>query len=174
VAPGRLTWPAQLGLAVAPTVAELHELIGLEDVKAQVELVADLTRVQLLRAQRGLPVLEQSRHLVLSGDPGTGKTTVARVGRRDLPIARRGGEGGHLVEDRRDRVVVIMAGHPDEMAELVAANPGLRSRFPRTVHFPDYDPDEAVESFRMPCDRGGYRPSRPRPPASIFGTGRHH
>ena len=64
-----------------------------------------------------------------------------------------------LVEDRRDRIVVIMAGYPDEMAQLVSANPGLRSRFPKTIHFPDYDGDELVEIFRMRCDKGGYLPT---------------
>ena len=61
-----------------------------------------------------------------------------------------------LVEDRRDRIVVIMAGYPDEMAQLVAANPGLRSRFPKTIHFPDYDTDELLAIFDMRCRQGGY------------------
>ena len=64
-----------------------------------------------------------------------------------------------LVEDRRDRIVVVMAGYPDEMAELVAANPGLRSRFPKTIHFPDYTTDELVAIFRMRCDGSGYVPT---------------
>ncbi|MFP5579354.1 MAG: AAA family ATPase [Acidimicrobiia bacterium] len=199
---------------VDEVLAELDELIGLDAVKAEVKRVADLTRVQLLRAERGLPVLAQSRHLVFSGNPGTGKTTVARllaeiyrslgvVGRGHLVEVDRAGlvagfvgqtapkvtavfdeadEGVllideayalvrgsetdfgreaidtivKLVEDRRDRIVVIMAGYPDEMAQLVAANPGLRSRFPKTIHFPDYDTDELLAIFDVRCREGGY------------------
>ena len=202
---------------VDEVLAELDSLIGLDAVKAEVKVVADLTRVQKLRAERGLPVLEQSRHLVFSGNPGTGKTTVARLLAeiyRSLGVVDRGhlvevdrsglvaGYVGQtapkvvaafdeadegvllideayslvrgsesdfgreaidtivkLVEDRRDRIVVIMAGYPDEMATLVAANPGLRSRFPKTIHFADYSTDELIAIFRMQCEKGGYTPS---------------
>lgn len=202
---------------VEEVLAELDSLIGLDDVKAEVKLVADLTRVQLLRAERGLPVVDQSRHLVFSGNPGTGKTTVARllaeifrslgvvakghlvevdrsglvagfVGQTAPKVVAvfdeadegvllideayslvRGSESDFgreaidtivkLVEDRRDRIIVIMAGYPDEMDQLVGANPGLRSRFPKSIHFPDYSTDEIIDIFRMRCDHGGYRPT---------------
>ncbi len=218
---------------VDEVLAELDELIGLDAVKAEVKKVADLTRVQLLRAERGLPVLDQSRHLVFSGNPGTGKTTVARLLAeiyRSLGVVAKGhlvevdraglvaGFVGQtapkvtavfdeadegvllideayalvrgsetdfgreaidtivkLVEDRRDRIVVIMAGYPDEMAQLVAANPGLRSRFPKTIHFPDYDTDELLAIFDMRCEQGGYETtheSRAKVRAHLDGTPR--
>ncbi len=202
---------------VDEVLAELDELIGLDAVKAEVRLVAALTRVQQLRASRGLPVVEQSRHLVFSGNPGTGKTTVARLLAeiyRSLGVVDRGhlvevdrsglvaGFVGQtapkvvaafdaadegvllideayslvrgsdtdfgreaidtivkLVEDRRDRIVVIMAGYPDEMQLLVDANPGLRSRFPKQILFPDYTTAELVAIFRAQCDAGGYAPT---------------
>lgn len=195
-------------------LAELEALVGLDAVKAEVKLVTDLISVQNLREQRGLPVLETSRHLVFTGNPGTGKTTVARLVAqiyRTLGVVERGqlvetdrsqlvvgyigqtatrvrevfdrADGGvllideayalarsgerdfgieaidtivKLVEDRRDSVVVIAAGYPDEMQHFIEANPGLRSRFPRTIHFPDYTDEELVAIFRFQADDAGY------------------
>lgn len=196
-------------------LAELDELIGLDGVKHEVKLVANLIRVQRIRAARGLPVLDQSRHLIFTGNPGTGKTTVARLlaqiyrtlgvvarghlvetGRAGLvagyvgqtaPLVTarfdeadegvllideayslvRGGERDFgreaidmvvkLIEDRRDRIVVIMAGYPDEMDELIAANPGLRSRFPKVIHFPDYTTDDLLAIIDLIGTKAGYQ-----------------
>ena len=183
-------------------LAELDDLVGLADVKKEVRLVTNLLRVEKMRRERNLPVIEHSHHLVFTGNPGTGKTTVARLVAqiyRTLGVVAKGhlveadratlvagfvgqtagrvvaafdrAEGGmllideayslarggdddfgreaidtlvKLVEDRRDRLVVILAGYPDEMASLVDANPGMASRFPKTIHFPDYSDDELV------------------------------
>jgi hypothetical protein len=196
-------------------LSELNAMIGLKEVKTQVRLVTNLIRVQQLRRQHGLPVPEASHHLVFTGNPGTGKTTVARLvaqiyrtlgvvekgqlvesGRAELVAGYMGqtaarttavfdtASGGvllideayalnqgtedsfgreavntlvKLIEDRRDEVVVVVAGYPDEMDEFLDANPGLRSRFPRTINFPDYSTDELVAIFDSLCDSSTYQ-----------------
>lgn len=193
---------------------DLDGLIGLDGVKAEVKRVTDLLVVQRLREERGLPTHAQSRHLVFTGNPGTGKTTVARllaeiyrtlevievghlvetdrsklvagfVGQTAERTSKvieealdgvllideayalaRGGEKDFgreaidtlvkMMEDHRERLVVIAAGYPDEMATLLAANPGLESRFPRTIHFPDYTDDELVGILEILCESRHY------------------
>jgi Cdc6-like AAA superfamily ATPase len=197
-------------------MAELDGLVGLDGVKAEVKLVTNLIRVQNLRRERDLPVFDQSRHLVFAGNPGTGKTTVARllaqiyrtlgvvqrgqlvetdrsglvagfVGQTAIQVknafdraeqgvllideayalVRSGGSGSDfgqeavdtivkLIEDRRDTVVVIAAGYTDEMATFIGANPGLKSRFPKTITFPDYSTDELMQIFGALGEKGAY------------------
>ena len=210
--------PASVDPPVRPLdelIAELDALVGLDRVKHEVKLVTNLLRVQRIREERGLPTMEHSRHLIFTGNPGTGKTTVARllaqiyrtlgvvdrghlvetdrsglvagyVGQTaPLVVARfdeadqgmllideayslvRGGERDFgreaidaivkLIEDRRDRVVVVMAGYPDEMDELIGSNPGLRSRFPKVIHFPDYSTDDLLRIIDGFAEKGGYR-----------------
>ncbi len=52
------------------------------------------------------------------------------------------------MEDHRDRLVVIVAGYPAEMHRFIASNPGLASRFTKTIDFPPYDTTELCEIFR--------------------------
>ena len=64
-----------------------------------------------------------------------------------------------LMEDHRDDVVVIVAGYPDEMAVFLDANPGLRSRFPKTIFFPDYTDAELPRIFDGMCEKSHYVPT---------------
>ena len=199
-------------------LAELDGLIGLAGVKREVKLVAALIQVQNMRRERKLPVVESSRHLIFTGNPGTGKTTVARllaqiyrtlgvvakghlvetdrsglvagyVGQTATQVKKvfesaiegvllvdeayalaRGGERDFgmeaidtlvkMVEDHRDDIVVICAGYPEEMAIFVDTNPGLRSRFPKTIEFPDYSTDELLQIFEGQTKKGGYEATK--------------
>jgi hypothetical protein len=194
---------------------ELDELIGLDAVKTEVRLLANLIRVQNVRREREMKVVDQSAHLVFVGNPGTGKTTVARllggiyraldvVSRGHLVETDRSGlvagyigqtatkvveicgdamggilfideayalaQGGEQdfgaeaiaallkqMEDHRDDLAVIVAGYPEPMTKFLDSNPGIRSRFPKAIEFPDYTDDEMVRIFESIGDEHSYR-----------------
>jgi len=192
-------------------LAELDSFIGMENIKSTVRELIDQVRLQQERARRGLAKDEKvCIHLVLTGNPGTGKTTVARklgevfqaigfldrghvvevdrgklvgqfVGETPKLVAKYCDDamGGILfideayalapdtpgstdpygkeaietllkrMEDDRGKFVVVAAGYKDQMARFPNANPGLKSRFDRELHFEDYKPDELLAIFRL-------------------------
>jgi len=60
-----------------------------------------------------------------------------------------------FMEDNRDRIMVIAAGYPNEMRRFIATNPGLASRFNRTIEFPAYEPKELAAILRLMAKRQG-------------------
>jgi hypothetical protein len=226
---------------IGDPMAELESLVGLAPVKEQVKrLVAEL-KAEKLRTDAGMPPSEKSRHMIFTGNPGTAKTTVARllariyaqlgvlanghlieVSRTDLvgeyigqtaprTTARFNQASGgvlfideayslvppdsfrdfgyeaistllKLMEDHREEVVVIAAGYPKEMKRFVESNPGIASRFPLTIGFADYGPDELWAIFRLYADKAGFslldgteaafRRLVPDPRPEAFGNGR--
>jgi len=88
---------------------ELSRMIGLEQVKSDIESLRNLIKVQALRKQQGLPNTAMSLHMVFTGNPGTGKTSVARIVAgtyRELGLLKK----GQLVEADRSKLVAEYVG----------------------------------------------------------------
>ena len=183
-------------------MSELDELIGLSYVKELVKEIQAFVEIQRRRSEVGLRSEAQTLHMVFKGNPGTGKTTVARIFGRlfhEIGVLQKGhlveveradlvGEyightalktrenvkkamGGILfideayslarggdkdfgkeaidtlvkaMEDHKDNLVLILAGYRREMEYFLRTNPGLRSRFPIQLDFPDYSADDLL------------------------------
>ena len=88
---------------------ELQTLIGLSEVKEEVSALANFVKIQQEREKKGMKAVGLSYHCVFTGNPGTGKTTVARILAaiyRDLGILKK----GHLVETDRSGLVAEYVG----------------------------------------------------------------
>lgn len=186
-------------------------MVGMGKVADQFDGLLDTAVVNQRRKEAGLPVETDSNHLIFSGSPGTGKTTVARelgkayhamgilptdkfhqVERADLVAGYVGqtaiktreafnkAKGGVLfvdeaytlakddygkealtqlmtdMENNRDDTVVVFAGYPKEMQKFTAANPGLKSRLPKTLTFDNYKAPEMEKIARGMFREGRY------------------
>lgn len=212
-----LTEASKSSLAKQPTpnYAEmLDELIGLQNVKRQVRRITAFARMNQDMERQGKDTVPVVLNMEFSGNPGTAKTTVARivaglfheigllssnevveVGRADL-VAKYTGQTAPQVksvfekakgkllfideaysladewegsfgdeaintivqemENRREESVVVFAGYPDKMEELFSRNPGLRSRVPFHIIFPDYSADEMVQIAQLEAGKRGF------------------
>ncbi|WP_336772002.1 AAA family ATPase [Paenibacillus sp. MMO-58] len=206
---------------------ELEPMVGMDNVKALIYEVYALLYITRMRSEAGLSGGSHVYHMIFKGNPGTGKTTVARivaklfqkmgvlskghlieVERADLvgeyightaqktrDMVRkaiggvlfvdeayslaRGGEKDFgkeaidtlvkAMEDHRNQFVLILAGYPAEIDHFLLTNPGLPSRFPIQIDFPDYSIDQLIQISELMAKERDYNLM----PQSIFKLRQH-
>nr|WP_300840213.1 DNA-directed RNA polymerase subunit alpha C-terminal domain-containing protein [uncultured Acetatifactor sp.] len=192
----------------------LAQLIGLKDVKEQVRKIAAFARMKKDMETLGRTSVPVALNMEFVGNPGTAKTTVARIlagifqeigilsssqiveaGRADLVAGYIGQTAinvksvfkrarGKLLfideayslasdsqrdfgyeaintivqemENSRGDTVVVFAGYPEEMENFFSMNPGLRSRVPFRISFPDYSTDEMAQIVALEAQKRGF------------------
>jgi probable Rubsico expression protein CbbX len=208
--------PAEIDIDIEPVLAQLdRELVALGPVKSRLREIAALLVVDEMRRRAGLSAARPTLHMCFTGNPGTGKTTVAmrtaeilhRLGyikrnhvvavTRDDLVGQYVGHtapktkevlkrayGGvlfideayylyrpenerdygveaieillQIMENERERLVVILAGYRDRMDEFFELNPGMASRVAHHIDFPDYGTDELLAIGRMMLSAASY------------------
>lgn len=182
---------------------EINALPGMADVKETVNRIVDQAMMNKIFAEHGLPPEPTTNHMVITGNPGTGKTRTTRklgalfheLGLSSSPevvqLTRAQLVGPHantaaattkrlidenrgkvifideaytlyqgpqdregrqsldelmrLAEEYRNDTVFVLAGYADQLDEMFEVNPGLRSRFPRSIDLPDYTASEKAQ-----------------------------
>lgn len=194
---------------------KLDRLIGLDSIKEEMTSLVSFVKMQQFRRANGLPTVPIQLHAVFTGNPGTGKTTVAKIFAellKECGILKRGhlivasradfvagyvgqtagktkkkirealggvlfideaysllgqtsGDFGKEVIDtmvdemtkQNENLVVVLAGYPNEMDNLLESNPGLRSRFKKFFFFPDYSVEELLAIMEAYASRYEYQ-----------------
>ncbi len=211
----------------------LAQLIGLKDVKEQVRKIAAFARMKKDMETLGRTSVPVALNMEFVGNPGTAKTTVARIlagifqeigilsssqivetGRADLVAGYIGQTAinvksvfkrarGKLLfideayslasdsqrdfgyeaintivqemENSRGDTVVVFAGYPEEMENFFSMNPGLRSRVPFRISFPDYSTDEMAQIVALEAQKRGFSlcPRALEKAVSLCGEAKH-
>ncbi|QKS71354.1 AAA family ATPase [Paenalkalicoccus suaedae] len=208
---GRISFTIEKEKQVSKELASLATFVGLADMKRYLERLYASLQIDKERTNAKLPALTKARHMMFIGNPGTGKTSVARelatifykigyikenklieVSRSDLVgeyvghtaqrmkqcvtqalggilfideayALSRGGEKDFgreavdtlvkLMEDYKDELIVILAGYPVEMGQLLQTNAGLTSRIGEIIPFDDFTNKELYQIFMSRLDQ---------------------
>lgn len=105
-------------VSLEEALKELDDLIGLKSVKEKIRSVSAVVQVNKARTEQGLKTTKTSNHMVFVGNPGTGKTTVARIiGKiyRALGVL----SSGHVIETDRSSLVKGYVGHSEEAVKEI-------------------------------------------------------
>ncbi|MFB5675679.1 AAA family ATPase [Paenibacillus terreus] len=193
---------------------ELDQLVGLDSIKELVFEIYAFLQIAKMRSEAGLQSSSHVYHMIFKGNPGTGKTTVARIvakmmqrmgvlskghlieaeradlvgeyightaqKTRDLVKKALGGilfvdeayslaRGGEkdfgkeaidtlvkAMEDQKNQFILILAGYSEEMDFFLSTNPGLPSRFPLQLEFPDYTIDQLIQISELMAKERDY------------------
>lgn len=212
ILPEHITGKEYIPKTLDEVLKEFDKYVGINEIRADIKRIASVIESKRDSLKEGEYLIRD--HFLFLGNPGTGKTTMARlfadaltalgalpvgqlieVSRKDLvgkyvghtaPLVESAfdrAEGGvlfideaydlknndqdsfgqeavntliKLAEDRRGRLVVILAGYSKEMGEFRQANSGIDSRFNKTINFRDYEADELEEIFRRLVKANGY------------------
>ncbi|MGI5901898.1 MAG: AAA family ATPase [Desulfitobacteriia bacterium] len=196
-------------------LSELDEMIGLKKVKKLIYELQAFVEIQRKREKENLATEPLVLHMIFKGNPGSGKTTIARlIGKlfKELGVLKigqvieceradlvgeyvghtaqktrtvvkkalggvlfideayslsRGGERDFgkeaievlikAMEDHKDDFILILAGYEREMDCFIKSNPGLRSRFPIQITFPDYTLEELLAIGELMLSKRDYR-----------------
>ncbi|MBO7448163.1 AAA family ATPase [bacterium] len=196
---------------------ELKGLVGMESVKEQIKQIVAQIKAYKQLSGRKKSIKRPAIHMMFTGNPGTGKTTVARIIAKlfcQEGILRKGNlieiKGRDLIgewigttaprtstfcrdaygsvlfideayslsngdkssrdygpeaiatlvaemENHRDDMCVIMAGYADEMKIMMSVNPGMESRIPYHVAFPNYSREELAKIFFLMAESNGFK-----------------
>jgi len=202
-------------MPIEDALQQLEQLTGLEEVKLRINRIHDWIVYSEMRKEQGLKTEPMNLHMVFHSNPGTGKTTVARIlaniykslgvlksghlvevdraslvagyvgqtatkTREKIEAALdgvlfideaysliRGSENDYGIEaidtlvksmeDYQHRLIVILAGYPQEMHQFLESNPGLQSRFKYHINFPDYSTEELLKILQTMLRERQYR-----------------